>query len=761
MAKSKGLLFLRVFLALAMMAALVISVLPGTQKTAEAGHAGPIVVTLTTGPNVGGAANSGLAGSVDTYTIAIPDSGGVPTNGSITVTFPAGTTVPSTIANTAVSINGVAPTSAPTVVGRAVTITNSGAAIADAAAATVIFTSAAGIVNPTTPTAAATVNVSTSADATNVASGAYTIVRGLTLSPTTGARGASVTVTGAGFAAGTTATVFLDADNGNDLDAGEVTLGTGEVGSNGAFTATFSASVPPLAAGANNISAIDGAGNLPVANRAFGVNGSIVLTPSTAVPGQRVTVTARDFGVNGLTLVTIGGVPPLDSDANAAANGAVANAADVVNVADGTVKNRDTTVDNRYENADGTAYNVANFSFLVPNIPAGNATVAVTVVGQAAARTATLAIAARALTVTPNTGVVGNTVTVSGTGFPANTNVAANAMTITNAVGGVAALVHAAFTTDTAGSFVVSATLPSNAALVGGTTAAATTIGVAIGGQPGTATFTLNARTVTLSPTSGVRGSQVSFTGAGFPANALVTVNYPAGTTVASVTSSGTGEISGTFNVPVGAAIPSTTTVQALAVVGGVNYQAFATHSVPAASISISPASASSGSQITVSGSNFPAFSAIAVLTIGGNNALPAGAGNTDGTGNFSQAVTVPLLNAGTNTVIVTIGGVTASGSLTVVAAPVTASVTTALATAIQGNALNAAFGFNYATGTFTTFINQPGDTFTQITANSVLFLNLTRAATVTIGGVAFSVRANTPTPLPVGTNLNIQITLQ
>lgn len=103
-------------------------------------------------------------------------------NNTITITFPAGTTVPSSILSSTVTVNDVTASSVSTVpASRTVTITTP-VSVASSGTVTVILAVAAGIVNPTAGNY--TVQVKTSAQTTNGPSPSYTITTNSTLAIT-------------------------------------------------------------------------------------------------------------------------------------------------------------------------------------------------------------------------------------------------------------------------------------------------------------------------------------------------------------------------------------------------------------------------------------------------------------------------------------------------------------------------------------------------------------------------------------------------
>jgi hypothetical protein len=243
-------------------------------------------------------------------------------------------------------------------------------------------------------------------------------------------------------------------------------------------------------------------------------------------------------------------------------------------------------------------------------------------------------------------------------------------------VGGVTAT-HLVVNIDNSGNMVVSFAVPNGAA----TRAAGTKkVRVSDGTRVGEADLITPSRAITLSPTSSKRGSTVTVTGTGFPSEDTSSFTYAAvATPIGSVTSNTAGGFTHTFTVPTTAGIPSTNTVTANPALTDVA-DATATHSVPGATITLDPATASPGSTVTVSGTGFPGFAALTTLNVGSVGAIPSPAPSTDSDGNLTAKVLVPQITLGTQAVTVTVGGAggtTATSSLTIVAAPVVPVVTT------------------------------------------------------------------------------------
>ena len=108
-----------------------------------------------------------------------------------------------------------------------------------------------------------------------------------------------------------------------------------------------------------------------------------------------------------------------------------------------------------------------------------------------------------------------------------------------------------------------------------------------------TTTFSVPQRTFTLDPVTSRRSTTVTATGTGFPSSNpgatgsfTMKIDYP-GSQVADVVPDSSGDFETTFKVPVSAVIPSSNTV--IATVVGKTATSTTTHSVPSASISLTP----------------------------------------------------------------------------------------------------------------------------------------------------------------------------
>jgi hypothetical protein len=257
-------------------------------------------------------------------------------------------------------------------------------------------------------------------------------------------------------------------------------------------------------------------------------------------------------------------------------------------------------------------------------------------------------------------------------------------------------------------------------------------------------------------------GSTITFAGAGWASETSVTVTYPATQTANDVTttvqSDTSGNIVGTMTIPssTNVLIGSDSTIRANAL-GGVQ-TASAIHSIPAAILTVVPITGAPGTPLTVTGQNFPIFTSVASLTVGGNSVSVVGV-NTDSAGRFTMTSLIPGLTAGTAVVVATVGGVTANQTITVTATQTVVPAVTALGPLTNTQSLNIATSFDYSTGKYNSFVpGLPGNSLVDISPNSVIFITMTRDTTIVVSGVSFRVMANTPTPLPVGAAVTITV---
>ena len=285
-------------------------------------------------------------------------------------------------------------------------------------------------------------------------------------------------------------------------------------------------------------------------------------------------------------------------------------------------------------------------------------------------RYTTVDITGAPVTVTPSSGVDGQEVTISGSGFGAGVAIATitvGGVSVTNLSSGGLATTNAVTTVsaDNSGNLSASFLLPNDAVLR--TAGEHKIIVTDASSRTGEVHVTVPGRTMSLDTAESKRGSTVNVTGTGFKAKASITISYTnsgaSAVTVSTSTADALGNWSGSFVVPTTASIPSTNTVTGAAASGS---SKTATHALPGASISSDLTGQSTGETFVLSGESFPSYVSVTTITIGGIDAKPSPAPATDTNGNFSAAIMVPGLTTGTHAISVTAGSVTASSSIEV-----------------------------------------------------------------------------------------------
>ena len=539
-----------------------------------------------------------------------------------------------------IQLSDTAPASTGTVEGLSA---NSGLSIPHI----ITFATSAGV---SLPTADSTEQIWLSKDegvtwSTNAAvatTNAIDVDRELTLSASSGARGKSVTANGKGFTGTGSATLWIDTDSDNAIDTSEYVIATDIAVSGGAFEHVFVTDTNFSLTSDVEINAQGGDGLTLSAGTAptFDSYGSISLDKTEVARGATLKVTTVDFRAGDITSLVIGGRTQTDgpTDVTIAAN-----------------------VD------EGFSYTIHK------STPLGSQKIILTAGGEGTGRYTTVIITGAPVTVSPATAVAGQEVTVTGTGFTKGTT--EELATIT--VGGVAVTYISSGGLDTSdnintveldssGNFSTSFLVPDDS-----TTRTAGDHKILVTddeGLTGEVYLAVPGRTISLSTASSKRGSEVTVTGTGYEAKGTVSLTYLSGTTettLGSATADSYGGFTKVVTIPNTPSIPSTNTITGAIASGG---SKTTTHALPASAISTDVSEQSTGEYVTVTGSGFPAYAAVATLTIGGLDVRPTPAPSTDVDGQFTSTVMVPGLTAGNHTVKVTASSVTGSVSLKVIA---------------------------------------------------------------------------------------------
>ncbi len=264
------------------------------------------------------------------------------------------------------------------------------------------------------------------------------------------------------------------------------------------------------------------------------------------------------------------------------------------------------------------------------------------------------------LTLSVNTGNVGDAVTVTGTNFSPSTTLTILFDNIT--VGTV--------TTDAGGNFTSQVSIP--AAVCG-----AHTIKIGSFGQ----TYTITPK-ITLDKTQGIAGTTVTITGTGFAASTAITATFNnSAVALSSSITNTTGGFVVTFTVPTAATGSYNVQVTAGSL-------ASAGFSIVDASLSLGASSGHVGDAVTVTGTNFAAGSSVSITFDGTVVATPT----ADASGGFTATFNVPTAAGGTHTVVASSGAISKSTTFTVTAnvsvTPATGNVGTQVT--LSGTGFNA-----------------------------------------------------------------------
>jgi len=500
----------------------------------------------------------------------------------------------------------------------------------------------------------------------DTASAPFTVIPSITLSPTQGPVGVTVTVTGSNFASFSTITIKF---NGATVTTSPATVTTNAAGG---FTATFV--VPSSAAGVQAVTATDAHSNTGSATFTV-TTPTITLSPTSGAVGTVVTVTGTGYSVSTrIGTMTFNGATP-----------------------SGQTCTSQTT----------TAAGGFSCTFTVPTVTLGPHTVTVSGndVGTVPLDTAsaTFTVTTPTITLSPAQGPVGVTVTVTGASFASSSTITIKFNGATVATGGSTA----------AGTFTATFVVPSTAA--GAKTVTATD---ALS-NTGSATFTVTTPAINLSPIQGPIGTSVTVTGSGFSVSTTIsTMTFngatPSGQTCTAQTTSATGTFTCTFTIP-NEALGTYTTIVSGSDIGTVPADtASATFTVTTPMITLTVIQGPIGTSVTVTGSGFSVSTTISTMTF--NGATPSGqtctSQTTSATGTFTCTFTVPSIASGPYAVVLsgndvgTVPADTASATFTVTTPTITLSpnqglIGTSVTVAGSGFSVSTAIGtmtFNGAT---------------------------------------------------------------
>ena len=187
----------------------------------------------------------------------------------------------------------------------------------------------------------------------------------------------------------------------------------------------------------------------------------------------------------------------------------------------------------------------------------------------------------------------------------------------------------------------------------------------------GQATLTVPEASITLEPAQGQRGAELVITGSGFIARELVLLDYYSDEVVTKETTQlavsglladSQGGFELTFKVPVTAEVGKSHLITAVAEMdtreGTVKVNAEAKHLVTQAGITTSPDSVSPGDHLTVRGEALPPFTLVGPIRIAGIEVTPASEVATDENGAFEARVLIPQMDFGDQTLTVQVAWV-------------------------------------------------------------------------------------------------------
>jgi len=526
------------------------------------------------------------------YTIGnFQTSVAIPAGGSIYITFPAGTVMPSTstIAKAYVTWTGADGTNVawattdpdPVVSGLQIVIkAPAGATGAQLAAGPhkVVISASAGIKNPPLSKAISDIvepykiKVNTSAAGeTEALSAAYAIEDYVAFTPASGAYGSYVTVTGGGFSPG----------SGVTITNGGFPSGAGDVGSDGKFSATCAAIV------ANTFVATDGTGRTATSLIAFNLLPTLIVGPPiSGNVGTTTTVylTGRHFTPGGnipaLASATFGGI----------ALGALYVSGTTASQIGATFIDLD---------ADG-AFDDFDAYFTVPACQNAGLTEIKITDNAGKTGTGSFTVNARTLGLGPVTGAPGISVTVTGSGFAAS---ATGGMII---LGQSLTETWTGIATDGNGAFVQVITIPA-AAIAG-----ALPVTFVIAGCTKTAIFAVTGNVLNLSSTSGPRGSYVTIWGSGMTPSTTATPRFITSLQIGTVSLIWTGAITidSAGNIQAVTATIPPNAGWGLGIItakdNGIPFKtATATYTVQQPSIVIDPSEGYMGDMVTITGTGW------------------------------------------------------------------------------------------------------------------------------------------------------------
>ncbi len=421
----------------------------------------------------------------------------------------------------------------------------------------------------------------------------------LTLSPTSGSAGTTVTAYGTGFTYGESIELMA---NGTEVE--EVTASSTAV--------TVSFSYPSTSSTGYQTVELYGLSSGHTASGSFYVSSTssstLTLSPTSGTTGTTVTAYGTGFTYGESVEV-------------------LANGTEIEVV---TATSTAVTISFSYPSTSATGYQTVELY----GLSSGHT---------ASASFYVTATSTSSFTLSPTSGKPG--ATVSATGYETTFSLY-GAQTVTISFGGTQV---ATVTPGTAGYFSVSFTVPSG--FSGTVTVTAT---AAAYGYSASQTFSVVKPTLTLGSSSAVPGTLVSLSGTGYTPGETVTITLPGGGTT-TATAGSSGALSTSVTIPAGLSAGSAT-ISAIGSSSQITVSA--TLTITGASLSARPASVSAGSQVTFSGSGFAPGEVVQLSDSTGDSQSVV----ADNQGGMSVTITVPATQV-TGSAAFTARGLTSKSS--------------------------------------------------------------------------------------------------
>lgn len=443
------------------------------------------------------------------------------------------------------------------------------------------------------PRALYTITVGTSAGDTSSNTATFLVTPVISLSASSGSVGDQITVYGTGYTASSYVTVHFDS----------VARLTTTSTTYGSISGTLT--IPSCVRGSHTITVIGPSSES--ATTTFATVSKLTVSPTLAAAGDVMTISGSGFGTSQTVAIYFD------------------------DVATGTTTISDTL----------GSFSIATYVF--PTTYAGTHTIRAQDASTSVSATVTTK---QLLSINPDTGPVNTQVTVTGTGFKANSSVS---VTLDNV-----AVSSLSVVSDAKGSLSGTFNIPPIAA-------GAHQIKVTDGTTTDTKTFTVTA-TATLSPSSGIVGAKITVNGSGFLANQGISILFD-NASMKTLTSDSQGGFGTNFEAP---SRPAGT--YKIRATDGANFIDMNFTITTSASITqtSSTAPAYVGAQITVGGVGFTAGATVRIAIDGKD--VATGAVGTDS--NFSLQFSAPALKSGQHTVTVSDGTTTLPLTLYMEATP-------------------------------------------------------------------------------------------